>query len=50
MNLKKGPKRGIDKVCLTDCSVEDLDGVLATFHIDDLSTEIIKRQPSPVPK
>jgi hypothetical protein len=39
MNLKETAKRGIDIVSLTDCSMEDLDRMLTTFHINDLRTE-----------
>jgi hypothetical protein len=38
MNLEETAKRGIDVVGLTDCSMKDLDRMLATFYINDLRT------------
>lgn len=39
MYLEETPKGGIDIVSLADCCVEDLDGMLASFDIDDLGAE-----------
>ena len=39
MDLKKAPEGGIDVVSLGDCCVEDLDRVLAPFHVDNFCTK-----------